>query len=97
MDDGLFERREHGQHCNEQTVRSQHIEPSVSSCEQHQTGILTVYYWVITSHVAGPLVAFKVELTPGLSNVLCGLLLLHLPELLLGIFTQEVNSWRKRS
>lgn len=52
---------------------------------------------MVTGHVAGPLVALKVELSPGLSDVLGRLLLLHLPELLLGIFTQEVHSWGKKN
>lgn len=52
---------------------------------------------VITGHIAGPLVALEMELTSGLSDVLGRLLLLHLPQLLLGIFTQEVNSYRGRS
>lgn len=47
--------------------------------------------WV-TGHVAGPLVALEVEVPPGLGNVLRGLLLLHLPQLLLCIFTQEVDT-----
>lgn len=42
---------------------------------------------IITSHVAGPLVALEVELSSGLSNVLCSLPLLDLAELFLGIFT----------
>ncbi|KAA8582905.1 hypothetical protein FQN60_015451 [Etheostoma spectabile] len=48
---------------------------------------------VITGHVAGSLVAFKVELSSGLGDVLGGLLLLDISDLLLGIFTQKVHSW----
>ncbi len=48
--------------------------------------------YIITGHVARPLVALKVELSSGLSDVLRRLLLLDLPDLSLGIFTQEVDS-----
>lgn len=52
---------------------------------------------LVTGHVACPLVALEVEQPSGLSDVLRRLLLLHLHDLLLGIFTQEVHTWGRRA
>lgn len=47
----------------------------------------------LTCHVTSPLVALEVDMSAGLSQVLCCLSLLHLPQLLLRVFPQEINPW----
>lgn len=47
----------------------------------------------LTCHVTGPLVALEVDMSAGLGQVLRCLSLLQLPQPLLRVFPQEVNTW----
>lgn len=76
--DGVLQRRQHGQNWDQQTNQR----GRTRSPKQHS----------LTCHVAGPLVALEVDLPAGLVQVLGRLRLLHLPQLLLRVFAQEINS-----
>lgn len=80
-DDGVLQGRKHGQNYRTQTDQSERAEEPVTSRPA-----------ALTCHVTGPLVALEVNVSAGLSQVLGCLLLLHLSQLLLSVFAQEINT-----